>query len=168
MPSQFDSFKQEVKQLSVIALKLIIHSIVLAAILLFAFVVLWVHQWFLRLYRQLDEPVVQTERTEMLRPGSDYATLYLIGVSQQVANRLLVLGKGFLNTQAPLNSFHLLGVASCAFRAVFFQEFRECLSLVLRQSYTWKLLAEDIVRQCQRLHEKWKITIVEPFTESRS
>lgn len=73
MPSQFDSFKQEVKQLSVIALKLIIHSIVLAAIILFAFVVLWVHQWFLRLYRQLDEPVVQTERTEMLRPGSDYA-----------------------------------------------------------------------------------------------
>ena len=67
MPSQFDSFKQEVKQLSVIALKLIIHSIVLAAILLFAFVVLWVHQWFLRLYRQLDEPVVQTERTEMFK-----------------------------------------------------------------------------------------------------
>ncbi len=65
MPSQFESFKQEVKQFCVIALRLIVHCIVLAAIVLFVFVVLWVHQWFLRLYRQLDEPAVQTERTEI-------------------------------------------------------------------------------------------------------
>jgi hypothetical protein len=69
MPSQFESLKQEVEQLCVMALKLIIHCILLAAILLFVFVVLWVHQWFLRLYRQLDEPAIKTERVEMITWG---------------------------------------------------------------------------------------------------
>jgi hypothetical protein len=66
MPTQFESLKQEVEQLCVIGLKLIIHSILLAAILLFVLVVLWVHQWFLRLYRQLDEAAIKTEVVEMI------------------------------------------------------------------------------------------------------
>jgi len=66
MPNQIESLKQEVEQLCVIALKLIIHGILLAAILLFVLVVLWVHQWFLRHYRQLDEPAGRTEKVEMI------------------------------------------------------------------------------------------------------
>ena len=65
MASQFESLKQDVEHLCVLALKLIIHCIVLAAILLFVLIALWIHQWFLRSYRQLDKPAVKADRIEM-------------------------------------------------------------------------------------------------------
>ncbi len=64
MPSQFESLKQDVEHLCVLALKMVIHWITLAAILLFVLLAVWIHQWFRRVYHQLDEPAVETQKSQ--------------------------------------------------------------------------------------------------------
>ena len=56
MPGTFESFKSEVKQLGLFALRLIIHCVLMLVILLFVLVASWMHQWFRRSYYEFEAP----------------------------------------------------------------------------------------------------------------
>lgn len=71
MQSQFESLKQDVEHLCVLALRLVIHGLLLAAVLLFVLLAVWIHQWFRRAYHRLDEPQIKTQKVE---PHNSLAT----------------------------------------------------------------------------------------------
>src|ERR1041385_3075058 len=94
--------------------------------------------------------------------------LLLVGrVGQNINNGLLVFGNGFLDPELPQNIFRLLGVARRALSAMSLEPLRERRSLLVRQQYAWKFLAEDVVRQSQCIHQKRNVTTVDPTAEER-
>lgn len=72
MLGKFESFKAELKQLGLFAIRLIIHSLVLLLILLFVLAADWMHQWFHQSLSELEKQKAGARtKTLSVQPVSD-------------------------------------------------------------------------------------------------
>jgi hypothetical protein len=70
VPGKFKLFKAELEQLGLLAIRLIMHCVVLLLILLFVLTAAWIHQWFQRSYSELERQKAGTRALSIHQPES--------------------------------------------------------------------------------------------------